>query len=204
MPSRKHLVAIVLVLFCLPAFAKKKILLPVDVLQARTAIVVIDPDAGIDPEDPYANRNAQDAVEKALMAWGRFSLVQESGRADLIIVVRRGNGKLARPTIGGIPNNDRPVVVQPTESGGRAGGHTGNAPTMDDPTESGPPDPTPSVEVGESQDMFVVYRGGGNGLNAPPVWRYIAKDALQSPGVPAVVEFQKLIAAAEKQVAANP
>jgi hypothetical protein len=203
MPSRKHLVVAFLLLLCVPAFAKKKILLPVDVLQARTAIVVIDPSAGIDPEDPFANRNAKEAVEKAIMAWGRFSLVQEAGQADLIIVVRRGSGKFARPTIGGIPNNDSPVIVQPTDSGGRAGGHTGNSPGLEDPTQSGPPDPTPSVEVGESQDMFVVYRGGGNGLNAPPVWRYIEKDALRSPGVPAVVEFQKLIAVAEKQVA-NP
>ncbi len=34
-----------------------------------------------------------------------------------------------------------------------------------------------------------------------PVWRYTAKDALESPGVPAVEVFRKLIADSEKQLA---
>ncbi len=36
-----------------------------------------------------------------------------------------------------------------------------------------------------------------------PVWRYTAKNALQSPSVPAVDEFKKAITEAEKQQAAK-
>jgi hypothetical protein len=53
--------------------------------------------------------------------------------------------------------------------------------------------------------MFVVYRGKrDNALDYPAVWRYIAKDALRSPDVPAVDEFRKLIAKSEKQQTAAP
>jgi hypothetical protein len=53
--------------------------------------------------------------------------------------------------------------------------------------------------------MFVVYRGKrDDALDSPAVWRYSAKDALRSPGVPAVDAFRKLIAEAEKQQAATP
>jgi len=43
-------------------------------------------------------------------------------------------------------------------------------------------------------------------LDSPPVWRYIKKDCLRpSPLVPAVEEFRKLIADAEKpKVPKNP
>jgi hypothetical protein len=48
--------------------------------------------------------------------------------------------------------------------------------------------------------MFVVYRGGqADPLDKAPVWRYIAKDALHSPDVPAVDQFRKVIEEAEKQ-----
>jgi hypothetical protein len=53
--------------------------------------------------------------------------------------------------------------------------------------------------------MFVVYRGKrDDALDRPAVWRFSAKDALRSPAVPAVEEFRRVIAEAEKQQAANP
>ncbi len=54
---------------CLVAAArdKKKILLPDDVLEARTVLVVIDQGSGVSVDDPLANRKAQEDVEKALM-----------------------------------------------------------------------------------------------------------------------------------------
>jgi hypothetical protein len=53
-----------LLLCTLPLAAKdkKKMLLTDDVLQARTVLVVIDPDTGVVADDPLANRNAQEAV----------------------------------------------------------------------------------------------------------------------------------------------
>src|SRR5579863_9138369 len=127
---------------------KKKIILPADVLRAETVLVVIDPDAGIAADAPLANKMARDDVERALMKWGRFRLANDASNADLIITVRRGSGKVAQPTIGGVPSNDRPVIFQPTDSGGRIGGSRGTPPTPGDPTASQYPNPTPQVEVG--------------------------------------------------------
>ena len=197
-----------LAMCCLVAAGKdkKKILLPADVLEAKTVLVVIDPDAGVSPDSPNANRTAQEDVEKALMKWGRFELATEVSTADLVITIRKGNGKIAQPTIGGIPNNNRPIIFQPTDSGGRVGGSRGTPPTAGDPTApQNPESPTPHVEVGSANDMFVVYRGKrDNPLDAPSVWRYGAKGGLNSPEVPAVDAFRKLIAEAEKQQASNP
>jgi len=58
------------------------------------------------------------------------------------------------------------------------------------------------TEVGPSQDTFAVYRGKVEyPLDSSPVWRYIAKNSLRSPAVPAVDEFRKAIADAEKAAA---
>ncbi len=199
------LLSSLLLLLCLSAEAKskKKFILPADVLQARTVLVLIDPDAGMSSEAPNANRIALRDVENALQKWGRFQLAIDTSTADLVITVRRGTGKLAEPTIGGLPNNG-PVILQPGSDGGRAGG--GNVPPIGGPGSSGPPrtSPSPQIEAGAPDDMFVVYRGRRedpreNPLDAPPVWRYTDKDALDSPGVPAVEVFRKLIIEAEKQ-----
>lgn len=184
---------------------KKKILLPADVLQARTVLVVIDPDAGMSVDAPNANRVAQEDVEKALMKWGRFELAIDVSTADLVIEVRKGNGKIAQPTIGGLPSNSRPVILEPTDSGGRAS--AGTIPPLggNSPAGAQRPDPSPQVEVGAADDVFAVYRGKRDSpLDAPAVWRYSRKDALISPDVPAVDAFRKLILEAEKQQAANP
>lgn len=200
--------SLVLFAVCSVAVAKdkkKKILLPADVLQARYVLVVVDPDAGMSVEAPNANRTAQEDVEKALMKWGRFELVNDVDTADLVIEIRKGSGKITEPTIGGLPTNSRPVVLEPTDSGGR--GSSGTIPPLGGTSPAGAqrPDPTPQIEAGAPDDVFAVYRGKrDNPLDAPAVWRYTAKDALRSPGVPAVDAFRKLIAEAEKQQASNP
>src|SRR5205809_570171 len=72
---------------------KSKTNLPADVLNARTVLVVINPQAGESLADPDANRRAQEDVEKALTKWARFDVVMEARTADLVIAVRRGTGK---------------------------------------------------------------------------------------------------------------
>lgn len=200
----KYVALAVLVLGCMAADGKnkKKVLLPADVVQAQTAIVLVDPDAGVPVDAPYGNTKARQDVETALMKWGRFRLVMEASSADLVFVVHKGTGKVVEPTIGGIPQNNRPVVFDPTDSGGRVGGSRGTPPGGGGPIGS---NPTQQVEVGAAEDTLAVYRGvvAGNHqdpLTAPAVWRYSAKDALRSPSVEAVSEFKKVLLEAEKQL----
>ena len=211
MGIRKGLAVSVLLLWCLTGVAKdkKKALLPADVVAARTVLVIIDPDAGIDAEHPNANRLAREDVEQALMKWGRYSLVLESQTADLIITVRKGSGKVAQPTIGGVPQNNDIGVIQPTDSGGRVGIRQGNPALAGGPLNPQSTGPRPQLEAGESQDMFVVYRNNkenpsGSPLNTPAVWRYSATDALASPEVPAVAVFRDVISKSEKALNKTP
>lgn len=194
--------AISSLLFCAIAATakdKKKIVLSTDVLQARTVLVVVDPGAGIAMDAPNANREALENVENALTSWGRFRLVRSEYNADLVISVRKGNGKLAQPTIGGVPVDNRPVIVEPTSDASM------QHPPLPGQTQPRRPDPHPQAEVGPPEDMFAVYRGKReNATDYPAVWRFSGKDALRSPGVPAVDAFRKLIVEAEKQNAANP
>ena len=214
MPVRKLLAVTTIILCSALASAKKKAILPADVLRARTVLVVVDPTAGVDVTDPIANRAARQDVEKALNQWGRFTLVQEGFTADLVITVRKGNGKFIQPTIGGTPINGTPPVSgsttsTPTQSTTRAGVRWGPG-DPNDPSSAGtqPATPAPQIEAGSPQDMFVVYRGSTDPnwspLDAPSVWRYSGKDALASPSVPAVEVFRKLIAESEKQLASHP
>src|SRR5207245_8949574 len=129
---------------------------------------------------------AQERREKALMNWGRVTLAMEPRTADLVILVRKSDGKLVSPTITS-PGNTRPVIMEPTDQGIRIGGQRGTPPDVTDPGIGGPQDPRPhtSTEIGPSGDVFVVYRGGVEyPLDTPPYWRYIAKDSLNSPAVP--------------------
>ncbi len=180
-----------------PAKDKKEIL-PAYVLNARTVAVVIDPDAGRSLSNPNENRTAEEDVEKALMNWGRYSVVLDPLTADLVISVRRAHGKPVTPTIGGIPN-ERPVIVEPIDSGIGVGGEHGPAPLT---ANAPPPGPLPQGEIGPSEDTFALYRGRADyPLDSPAVWRYTAKDALSSPSVPAIAQFQKVIEQTEKELA---
>jgi hypothetical protein len=214
MPLRKLLAVTAVILCSALASAKKKAILPADVLRARTVLVIVDPTAGVDVSDPNANRAARADVEKALDQWGRFTLVQEGLTADLVITVRKGNGKVIQSTIGGTPINGTPplsggTTSSPNETTGRAAVRWGTG-NPNDPSSAGtqPSTPRPQMEAGSPQDTFVVYRGSTqpdqSPLDSPSVWRYSGKDALASPSVPAVEIFRKLIAESEKQLASHP
>ena len=195
------LLSLVLLFTCLAtANNKKKEALPAEVLDARTFVVLVDPDAGMSTSAPLANRTAQEDVEKALAKWGRLQPVLIGNTADLVITVRKGNGKIVQPTVSGEPTNDRPVVVVPSDNGIHIGAQQGRPP---DSTQPPPQDTSPSMggEVGPTEDTFLVYRGGtaSAALERAPVWRYVGKNGLRSPDVPAVAEFRKAIEAAVKQ-----
>jgi hypothetical protein len=221
---RLPLIALLLLSPLAPAKDKKKTPLPEDVLRAHTVWVIVDPTAGVDINAPNANRIARTDVEKALVDWGRLEPVTNADMADLIITVRKGNGKVANGTIGGTPvNAPPPVIAQSTDNNIHVAGGTRGAqipdrtpdasssseapfPDAGPSTNTGyPAKPSPQAELGLSQDMFVVYRSHRtNALDAPPVWRYSAKDALESPDVPVVEVFRTLVAQSEKQLAKTP
>jgi hypothetical protein len=185
-----------------PAIAKdkNKSSLPAYVLQARTVLVVIYPDAGEPLDQPYANGTARENVEKALMDWGRFDLVMAGQESDLVIAVRTGNGKITEPTIKGGPIGQRPGTAEGSDTTIRIGAQQGPTPPLTDPGAS-PPNRGPQIgnEVGAPDDTFEVYRGHVEyPLDSSPVWRYSRKDCLRAPEVSAVEEFRKAIADAEK------
>jgi hypothetical protein len=98
-------------------------------------MVLVDPDAGMSTSAPLANKTAQDDVEKALANWGRLRLVLIGGgnNADLVITVRKGNGKMVQATVSGEPTNDRPVVVVPSDTGIHIGVQQGRPPDSRQP-----------------------------------------------------------------------
>ena len=129
---------------------KEKVLLPDFVLKAETVVVLILPDAGEPMNDPFANRKAQEEVEKALMKWGRYRLTQDASTADLVIAVKKGSGKIANPTINGGPVDTRPGTIETTDNQIRIGAQQGrppNGPESGDAAGTGGR-ASPGMEVG--------------------------------------------------------
>lgn len=199
MTARLFSLLLLATLLAVPANAKdkKKSSLPEYVLRASTVLVVVSPGAGEPVDNPMANATARENVEKALMEWGRLRPVLDGEESDLVIAVRTGSGKMMQPTIKGGPIDNRPGVAQGTDSSIRIGAQQGHP--AGDPSMGPQNGPHMSNEIGPSNDMFEVYRGGiQDPLDSPAVWRYIAKDCLRAPNVSAVEEFRKAMAEAEK------
>lgn len=190
------------------AFAKdkNKTTLPAYVLRARTVAVIIDPGAGMSIDDPRANQDAQKDVETALLNWGRFEPVLDRRSADLIIVVRKGSGRPVDETIPDARQNNRSGVINPTDNGVQMGGQRGSQPDLSGgPAGPNQPSPQPQMEMGEADDSFTVFQGNvDKPLDAPPAWRYVARDGLGSRAVPAVAAFKKAVEAADKAAAKKP
>jgi hypothetical protein len=222
---RRRFVAAMATSLLLPSLVlakdKSKSTLPTYVLQARTVAVVIDPSAGVSLDDPRANEVAQRDVETALLNWGRYQPVLSGQSADLVIVVRRGTGKMASGTVHDPRQGRRPVTMDPTDTGIDAGVQRGQPPPYSGnasdasqgspiPSQNGPmmdQRPHPQAEIGNatSEDSFLLYRGKiDDPLDAPPVWRYEAKNALKSHTVPAVDVFRKAVNDAEQAAAKQP
>ena len=200
MSGRVPIAFLVLLLLVPQASAKdkKKQLLPEYVLKAQTVAVVIRPEAGEPLTNPTANRSAQTNVENAITKWGRFKVITDEQAADLIIAVRKGhpNG----PTIRNAPADRRP-----NDSIGDIPSASQQGPPdlpNSDPGATGP-NRRPQIrnEMGPTEDSFEVYMGRvDHALDAPAVWRYMAKDALDDfPEVAAIEQFRNAISAAEQQ-----
>src|SRR4029450_11168645 len=127
-PRFASLCLVLLSSLSLPLLAKdkNKSSLPATVLNAHTVAVVVNPGSEVPVTNPGENTSAQSDVEQALTKWGRLLVVMDPSTADLVISVRRGRS--IRPTIAGIDPNQRPIVLQPGEGGGRIGIQTGKPP----------------------------------------------------------------------------
>jgi len=190
------------------AKGKSEKVLPPYILTARTVAVMVDPSAGIDPEDPRANQVAQKDVETALLNWGRFQPQIGTEGADLIIVIRRGHGRLVDTTISDPRQNNRPGVINPTDNGIGVGAQRGPQPNPGGNFPNGGPpqsqSPQPQTEIGGTEDSFTVFDGKvARPLDSAPGWKYMAQDGLRPHGVPAVDEFRKAVAAGDKAAAAK-
>jgi hypothetical protein len=175
-------------------FAKDKTkgTLPPYVLQARTVAVIIDRTANMSIDDPRANQTAQKDVEANTEA------------ADLIVVVRRGNGRLMDDTIPDPRQNSG--GINPIDHGGSIGPQRNSQPNL--PTEPGlgPNQQTSQspADMRDAEDSFTVFKGSDNPLYATPAWKYVARDGLNPQTVPAVAAFKRAIAAADKAAAQKP
>jgi hypothetical protein len=180
---------------------KPKSTLPAYVLHARTIVVIIDPKAGVSIDDPQANQVAQRDVETALMNWGRFQPVLAMQSADLIIVVRRGHGRVVDQTISDSRQNNRPGMIATSDNAVTIGAQHG--PQNQTDVDGAPAHP--QTEIGGSNDSFTVYQGGvEDPLDGNPAWRYTAKDGLRPHSVPAVDQFKKALTEAETAAAKHP
>jgi hypothetical protein len=198
---KRSAITLALLFLAVPSSSKdkKKETLPEMILRARYVAVVIDPDTGMSVTNPLENRTARTDVEAALAKWGRFKTTLDPINADLIMVVRKG-GKAVKPTIGGGTRNDRPVVLNPGGPGDiNVGVAVGIPPRTSSSDANSNGGPSPRTEIGPSEDILSVYRGGVNDpLDSVPLWRYAARNGLQHPSVPAVDKFRKAIEEAEK------
>jgi hypothetical protein len=194
--------ALVVMLVCMASAKKKeKVYLPDYVLKAQTILVVILPDAGEPMDDPFANRKAQEEVEKAFMKWGRYRLALDASTADLVIGVKKGSGKVVSPAVTGGPmDSPRPGTIETTDNQIRIGAQRGTPPTTTQEETNGPNDRSQTrMEVGGENDTFKVFKGGVEyPVDYAPVWNYIAKDGLKPPSVAAVEQFRKAVEESEK------
>ena len=202
--SARSTLTYLIVLAVVPfAVAKNKQVLPNYVLQAQTIAVMIQPYAGEPVANPTMNRTAQENVEKALSQWGRFRLVTDASVADLVIAVRKGHP--GGPTIANSPTDNRPVTIQSGGGTNRVGVQEGQPSDLTYPLPGEPTGPRPGGEIATTADSFEVYQGGVQyPLEAAPLWRYTAKDALDAPEVRAVEQFRNAIAESEKQQKKKP
>ena len=209
---RRRITLALLAILTISGFAsakekQKKSPLPLTVLNAKTISIIIEPEAGRSLENPLANQTAQKDVEAAILKWGRFQPVLSTEGADLIIVLRKGSGRITDTTFPDPRNNDRAGSITPSNDGITAGAQRGNQPGLSNrPPQIGPQDTSGTqAEISNPEDSFLVYDGRTRApLDSPAIWRYVAQDGLRPHSVPAVDAFRKAVAETERIASKNP
>jgi hypothetical protein len=189
------LLALILLLTTSALTKQKKPRISDYILHAETVIVAIEPDTGEPLDNPNANKQARENVERALTQWGRFRIIPDGQQSDLVVGIRIGNDKLVRPTIKADDNIRIGQIGQRSQ-----GPPLGGEPRPDPDSRN----PRITNEVGPTADSFSVYRGGrANGFSSSALWHYTAKECLRAPEIKAVEEFRKAVADAEKAKTPN-
>jgi hypothetical protein len=136
-----------------------------------------------------------------MTAWGRFNVVTDTQTADLIVAVRKAHA--SGSTVRNAPADT--IIYPPTRQ------PSSRQPPLTPPLTHPPLEgsartgPHISNEAGPSEDTFEVYLGRIEyPLEAAPLWRYMAKDALTGPEVRAVEQFRSAIDESEKQRQQKP
>jgi hypothetical protein len=179
-----------------------------DILRARL-VAVVENSQSEPIEDLQENQRARLDVTTAITKWGRYQVTRDTSVADLIIVVRKGRARGA--TIDDNKTDNPGVVLYPNDSGITIGVGSGqNRPRSrtDPPQEA---HPRLGTEIGSADDLLEVYLGRAPRiddasrsatqypLDEPPIWFYMATDALKPPRVEAVTKFREAVEAAEKK-----
>jgi hypothetical protein len=184
---------IVLVILATVGAKEKKSSISGQILNARFVYVTNFPGAGqhqiYDPKTYPEDRQAITDTEKAIRAWGRWKTLESAYQADLIISVRRGRRASAR---GGVNIGTGPIVI----GGGEQRRNPGEVGTV------------AQAEAGPAEDMIAIFAPGVNeksnpygaiDYDAPPLWRLIQANALQSPSLPGFQQLRKEIEKADAE-----
>jgi hypothetical protein len=187
MMKRLVLLSLAVLLIASNATAKKSGL-RAELLNAKFVVITAYPDGGQTFGGPTRgisgrtgdDRRAMTDVERAIKEWGRWTVISSADQADLIMAVRKGR-------IGSI-GVEKPI---PPIGGGRVN-----------------TTPRYGTEVGPTEDMIAVYSAhqerqihptGDVNMDAPPLWRVIQANALESPSVPGIQQLRKEIEKAEAE-----
>jgi hypothetical protein len=179
---------------------KKKQPLPNYVLKAQTVAVVIPPEAGEPLTSPAANRTAQVNVMNECIV-EMMQIQGGVGFTDRGLDRSRTEGTCEWPNDPqfprGLPTGYPRWRCSPFRwRSCPPAGVSRRSPDLTNPGVGRPSTRTPNIanEAGMSEDSFEVYMGGVDyPLDAPPVWRYVAKDALNSPQMTAVQQFRNAV-----------
>lgn len=154
-------------------------------------------DRNLDPEDRMAIADVQDALQ----AWKRYRLVTQREDADIVIVVRRGNGLSRDRDAGPIDNPNRGPASSPMPNGLPNRGVDPNTPPMPGQQRPGGPDVGPDMQTGSVEDLFEVCQVNANGKLTRPLWNRTMQDGLRGPHL---FLFEQFRDAVEKAYPSQP
>ena len=203
----KSLKLTVLLLLLLPALAmaqkkEKKPKLPEAFDHAHFVFVEAVDGEEFKPGLDTADRLAIADLRDALQSWGRYKLIVEREKADLIFVVRKG--RLAEARVGGGINDSGQDPIgdpQAGPQGGQMGGQMGSQ----FPGQQRQRGTTPGAggEAGPEDDLLKVCQLNVNGKLSGPLWIHTFQNGLNPPRLILFAQFKEEVEKAYPVVPAS-